>query len=40
MSELFVAFPKISRFSRPIVITEKIGGTNAQIYIEHKDTAL
>ena len=29
----FEAFPKIARLSREIVITEKIDGTNAQIYI-------
>lgn len=29
----FESFGKISRFSREIVITEKIDGTNAQIYI-------
>mgnify|MGYP001615101161 CR=1 FL=1 len=32
MSE-FKEFPKIARFSRPIIITEKIDGTNASIYI-------
>ena len=31
----FQPFPKISRLTRPIVITEKIDGTNAQIFIEH-----
>lgn len=29
----FVEFPKIGRLSRDMVITEKIDGTNAQIYI-------
>jgi hypothetical protein len=29
----FVAFPKIPRWRRDIIITEKIDGTNAQIYI-------
>ena len=29
----FVPFPKIPRLSRPIIITEKIDGTNASIYI-------
>jgi hypothetical protein len=29
----FVAFPKISRLSREVIITEKLDGTNAQIYI-------
>lgn len=29
----FITFPSISRLSREIVVTEKIDGTNAQIYI-------
>lgn len=29
----FVEFPKITRYNRNVVITEKIDGTNAQIYI-------
>jgi len=29
----FVGFPKIARYSREVVVTEKIDGTNAQIYI-------
>lgn len=29
----FQAFPKIARLSREMIITEKIDGTNAQIYI-------
>ena len=29
----FEEFPKISRYSRPVVITEKIDGTNGQIII-------
>ena len=33
MSEEFEAFSKISRLNREIVITEKIDGTNAQIFI-------
>jgi hypothetical protein len=33
----FVGFPKISRYSRECIITEKIDGTNAQIYIEEMD---
>lgn len=34
MSEiLFEAFPKIGRWKRNIVITEKIDGTNAQVYV-------
>jgi len=32
----FVGFPKMARLSRQIVITEKIDGTNAQIYITDK----
>lgn len=30
----FIKFPKIPRLNRDIVITEKLDGTNAQIYIE------
>lgn len=30
----FVEFPKISRWSREVIVTEKIDGTNAQIYID------
>lgn len=33
----FEKFNKISRLSRDIVITEKIDGTNAQIYIVSSD---
>jgi len=33
MSKSFETFPKIARLSRECVITEKIDGTNAQIYI-------
>lgn len=29
----FVGFPKIARLNRDIVVTEKIDGTNAQIYV-------
>lgn len=29
----FVSFPKMARLSREIIVTEKIDGTNAQIYI-------
>lgn len=29
----FVGFPKIARLSREIIITEKIDGTNAQVFI-------
>lgn len=34
----FPAFPKISRFSREVIVTEKIDGTNAQIYIDETMT--
>ena len=34
----FVGFPKIPRYSRECIITEKIGGTNAQIYIIETET--
>lgn len=33
----FVAFPKIPRLSREVVITEKLDGTNASVHI-YKDT--
>lgn len=36
----FKGFPKIARFSRECIITEKIDGTNAQIYIEQDGTFL
>lgn len=29
----FVEFPKISRFSREVIVTEKLDGTNAQVFI-------
>lgn len=29
----FVEFPKIARYSREVIVTEKIDGTNAQIFI-------
>lgn len=34
----FSPFPKISRWSREVVVTEKIDGTNAQIYIDDTGT--
>ena len=37
MTNDFESFPKIARLSREIVITEKIDGTNAQIYIHKND---
>lgn len=36
----FSEFPKMGRFSREVVITEKIDGTNAQIRIEQDGTFL
>ena len=30
----FLEFPKIHRYSRPVIITEKIDGTNGQIFID------
>ncbi len=30
----FIEWPKISRFNRGVIVTEKIDGTNAQIYID------
>jgi len=32
----FVPFPKVPRFSRPVVITEKIDGTNSQVGIDEQ----
>lgn len=34
----FIEFPKIARLSREIIVTEKIDGTNAQIFIPEADT--
>lgn len=36
----FVEFPKISRYSRGVIVTEKIDGTNAQIYIDDLSTSI
>lgn len=36
----FVGFPKIARFSRGVIVTEKIDGTNAQIYINDTGTEI
>ncbi len=30
----FIPFPKIARFSREVVVTEKLDGTNAQVFID------
>lgn len=37
---LFQEFPKLTRFSHDWVVTEKIDGTNAQIYIEQLDSLI
>jgi hypothetical protein len=36
----FEPFPKMARFSRPVIITEKIDGTNAQIFIPPDGSAV
>jgi len=36
----FVEFPKISRWSRDVIVTEKIDGTNAQVYIDDLCTSI
>jgi hypothetical protein len=33
MTEMFVEFPKIARLNREIVVTEKIDGTNACVFV-------
>ena len=40
MEHEFVKFPKIPRLNREIIITEKIDGTNAQIYITEEGELL
>jgi len=39
MEQDFVEFPKMARLTRECVITEKIDGTNAQVYLIHKRDA-
>lgn len=34
----FVEFPKISRYNRGVIVTEKIDGTNAQVYVDDAGT--
>jgi hypothetical protein len=34
----FIEFPKMARFSREIIVTEKIDGTNAQVWISDDGT--
>ena len=40
MTYPFTGFPKIARLSREIVITEKIDGTNAQVFISESGEVL
>jgi hypothetical protein len=36
----FQGFPKISRYSREVIVSEKIDGTNAQLFIDEEGTFL
>lgn len=36
----FVPFPKIARYSREVIVTEKIDGTNAQVWISDDGTQI
>lgn len=36
----FVPFPKIARLNREVVVTEKIDGTNAQVFVAEDGTVL
>jgi hypothetical protein len=36
----FTGFPKIARFNREVIVTEKIDGTNAQIHIDDTGAVL
>lgn len=38
MTEIFQPFPKLARLSRGCVVTEKLDGTNAQVYIVDPQT--
>lgn len=40
MSPIFVPFPKIGRLRRSIIVTEKIDGTNASVYVPDDDGPL
>jgi hypothetical protein len=40
MTTPFTGWPKIARFNREVIITEKIDGTNAQIHIEEDGSML
>ena len=37
MTIVFEGYPKTPRFEKPVIVTEKIDGTNAQIYIRPTD---
>lgn len=37
MTIVFESYPKTPRFEKPVIVTEKIDGTNAQIYIRPAD---
>jgi hypothetical protein len=36
----FVPWPKIARFSKEVIVTEKIDGTNAQVFINDEGTEI
>lgn len=36
----FVGFPKIARWSRDVIVTEKIDGTNAQVFVSEDGQSL
>lgn len=40
MTTEFVPFPKIARLSREVVVTEKIDGTNAQVYVSEDGSVM
>jgi hypothetical protein len=40
VTEDFIPFPKIARLSREIIVTEKIDGTNAQVWISDDGTEI
>jgi hypothetical protein len=40
IGEAFQAFPKIARLARECVVSEKIDGTNGQVYISHHSPEL
>ena len=40
MDHEFTEFPKMARLSREVVVTEKIDGTNAQVFVDEDGTIL